>query len=78
MSHAVHTSDSRHFKKLWLARGGFIFPIYGIGEVRYVHPALSRGIRVNDRRKDVPAKLLSSINVLIRREAANDENFRGL
>jgi hypothetical protein len=34
--------------------------------------ALLNGIRVNDRRKDVPAKLLSSINALVRREAVND------
>ena len=72
MRHAIHTSDTRHFKKLWLDRGGFIFPIDGTGEVRYVHAEFPNGIRANSRRKDVPAKLLSCYNQIIRREAAND------
>ena len=73
---AIHTSDSRHFKKLWLDRGGLIFPIDGTGEVRYVHPAFPNSIRANDRRKDVQAKLLSRFNQIIRREAANDPCMR--
>lgn len=75
MRHATHTSDSRHFKKLWLDCGGFIFPIDGTGEVRYVHPTFPNGIRANDRRKDVQAKLLSRYNQIIRREAANDPHM---
>ena len=72
MNHAIHTSDNRTFKRLWQAQGGMIFPIDGTGEVRYVHAAFPTGIRVNNRRKDVPAKLLSRLNALIRRDAAND------
>lgn len=69
----IHTSDSRHFKRLWLDHGGFIFHVNRTGEVRYEHPWIVRGIRANDRRKDVPAKLISQLNQVIRMEAANDE-----
>lgn len=72
MNHAIHTSDIRAFKRLWQEHGGLIFPIDGTGEVRYVHPAFPTGVRVNNRRKDVAAKLLSRLNSLIRREAANE------
>ena len=70
--YAVHTSDNRHFKKLWREHGGFIFNVSGTGEVRYVHPAFVAGVKVNCRRKDVPAKLLSRLNSIIRSEAANE------
>ena len=69
---AIHTSDSRTFKKLWQEHGGFIFPINGTGEVRYVHHTFANDVRANGRRKDVPAKLLSRLKALIRHEAAND------
>ncbi len=72
MSRAIHTSDSRMFKRLWQEYGGLIFAVNGTGEVRYVHPAFTTGIRANDRRKDVPAKLLSRLNALIRKRASND------
>lgn len=72
MSRAIHTSDNRTFKRLWKEHGGLIFAVDGTGEVRYVHSAFITSIRANDRRKDVPAKLLSRLNALIRREAAND------
>ncbi len=75
MNHAIHTSDSRTFKKLWHEHGGLIFAISGTGEVRYVHSAFVTGVRANDRRKDVPAKLLTRLNALIRREAANDPSM---
>lgn len=75
MNHAIHTSDNRTFKRLWQERGGLIFAIDGTGEVRYVHPAFITGVRANDRRKDVPAKLLSRLNALIRRDAANDAHI---
>jgi len=76
MSGAIHTSDSRHFKRLWQEHGGLIFAVSGTGEVRYVHPAFVAGVRANDRRKDVPAKLLSRLNALIRIEAANDPHMQ--
>jgi len=72
---AIHTSDSRMFKKLWHEHGGFIFPINGTGEVRYVHPTFVNSVRANGRRKDVPAKLLSRLNSLIRQQAANDPSM---
>ena len=75
MGQAIHTSDNRHFKKLWQEHGGFIFAVRGTGEVRYVHPAFVTGVRANDRRKDVPAKLLTRLNALIRGEAANDPKW---
>jgi hypothetical protein len=75
MSKAIHTSDSRLFKRLWQEHGGFILAVSGTGEVRYVHPAFASCIRANDRRKDVPAKLLTRLNALIRHEAANDSLF---
>ena len=75
MDKPVHTSDARLFKRLWLEHGGFVFEVRGTGELRYVHPLYPKPIRANDRRKDVPAKLLSMLNRVIRIEAANDGDF---
>lgn len=75
MQHAIHTSDRRKFKKLWKEQGGLIIPILGTGEVRFVHPAFVNGIRADDRRNDVQAKLLSRLNALRRRDAANDPKW---
>jgi hypothetical protein len=61
-----HTSDIRAAKKMWLALGGSIVPVCGTGEVRYLHPQFSHPLRVNDRRKDVVAKLMSRINQVMR------------
>lgn len=77
MQTAIHTSDKRFFKRLWTESGGFIFPVDGTGEVRYVHSSFQNPVRVNNRRKDVPAKLLSRLNALRRQDAANDERFAG-
>ena len=60
----IHTSDVRHFKRLWLELGGTIESVRSTGEVRYLHSAFNRSVRANDRRKDVPAVLLSRLNVL--------------
>jgi hypothetical protein len=75
MTKAIHTSDARHFKKLWLGQGGEIIELRRTGEVRYVHTHFIDTVRSNDRRKDVPAVLLSRLNQLIRASAANDEVF---
>lgn len=75
MYKVIHTSDNRHFKRLWCDHGGMIFPIEGTGEVRYEHAAFNRSVRANNRRKDVPAKLLTRLNALIRQEAANDDQI---
>jgi len=72
MKCAVHTSDGRRAKRIWLSLGGTIVPVRATGEVRYLHPVFVDCIRANDRRKDPPAVLLSRINQLMRREAAND------
>lgn len=69
MANAIHTSDARHFKRLWLDLGGVIRPQRRTGEVRYLHPLFDRSVLANDRRKDVPAVLLSRLNQLIRVEA---------
>lgn len=63
---AIHTSDKRAFKRLWLACGGEIKPVAGTGEVRYLHARFARSIRANDRRHDVPAVLLSRMNQLLK------------
>ena len=66
MKQPIHTSDPRHFKKLWLASGGTIEAVRRTGEVRYSHASLTRTVRANDRRHDVPAVLLSRLNALMR------------
>lgn len=59
-----HTSDIRLAKRPWLEAGGQIEQVRRTGEVRYVHPDFERPLRLNDRRKDVPAKLLTRLNQL--------------
>ncbi len=66
---AVHTSDARLFKRLWLAHGGTIAAVRRTGEGRYAHPKFERTVRANDRRKDVPAVMLSRLNALLRSSA---------
>ena len=68
MANAVHTSDARHFKRLWVTLGGSIHGLRRTGEARYSHPLFADTVRANDRRKDVPAVLLSRLNQLIRME----------
>ena len=63
---AVHSSDARLFKRLWIAHGGTIVAVRRTGEPRYSHPRFERTVRANDRRKDVPAVLLSRLNELRR------------
>lgn len=62
MKSCYHTSDIRLAKRMWVACGGFIKPIPGTGEVRYSHPGFVKPLRVNDRRHDVPGKLMTRIN----------------
>ena len=66
MNHALHTESRRRFRREWLAVGGTIEDVYRTGEERYRHPLCAHPIRANKRRKDVPAKLLSSINSIHR------------
>lgn len=71
-SMAVHTSSVRHADDIWLMMGGHIEPIRRTGELRYSHAWLERPLRVNGRRHDVPAKLLTFINRIRKLKAAND------
>ena len=66
MNSALHTESRRRFRREWLAVGGTIEDVYRTGEERYRHPLCAHPIRTNKRRKDVPAKLLSSINAIYR------------
>jgi hypothetical protein len=75
MSSAIHTSDIRSFDKLWLLNGGHIETVRRTGERRYTNPAIPESVRTNGRRKDVPAVLLSRLNTLLRRKAANDPAY---
>ena len=72
MPRPIHTSDKRKFNRLWMSFGGDILALSGTGEARYVHCHFVDTVRINDRRHDVPAVLLSRLNQLIRSAAAND------
>lgn len=76
MIFTIHTSNSRKFKKLWLRHGGVITSVNRTGEARYTHHLFSNTIRVNDRRKDVPAKLLSRLNTILHLEAIEVANIK--
>lgn len=75
MKNPIHTSDIRHFNKLWYMVDGRVVPIRGTGELHYVHDSMPHPVRANGRRKDVPAVLLSRLNQLLRSEAANDPHW---
>ena len=75
MNAPIHTSNARRANRIWLLLGGRMVPVRRTGEVRYFHEAFEDSIRANARRHDVPAVLLSRINQLIRKAAANDPNW---
>lgn len=58
----IHTSDRRLADRLWKALGGAVVPVRRTGELFYLHPNFRAPLRLNGRRHDVPAKLLSRIN----------------
>lgn len=72
---AIHTSDAHRADRIWLLMGGRIEPVRRTGERRYIHDLFDRPLRINGRRDDVPAKLLSRINQLMKLRAANDPNW---
>lgn len=72
----VHTSDIRKADHEWLMLGGRIEHITGTGETRYRHDALAKPLRINGRRNDVPAKLMTLLNQVAKMAAANDPHFR--
>lgn len=69
----LHTSDGRQAERLWLLLGGQVIPVRRTGEKFFIHDHFQAPLRLNGRRADVPAKLLSRLNQLIRLKAANDE-----
>lgn len=73
--HAIHTSDGHRADRIWLLLGGSIEPVRRTGEKRYIHNLFDRPLRTNARRDDVPAKLLSRINQLMKLQAANDASW---
>ncbi|HNY48656.1 MAG TPA: hypothetical protein PKN64_16995 [Casimicrobium sp.] len=62
----ISTSDRRTLDKVWRSIGGRIEPLSGTGEVIYTHPAMNRRIRVNNRKKQTCATVLSKLNQLLR------------
>lgn len=74
-STAIHITNSRQADRMWLLLGGHIEPVRGTGEKRYSHLHFAHPLRTNARRNDVPAKLLSRLNQLLRMRAANDPQW---
>ena len=73
--HAIHTSDAHRADRIWLLLGGTIEDVRRTGERRYIHNLFDRPLRTNGRRNDVPAKLLSRINQVMKLQAANDAKW---
>lgn len=71
----IHISDIHRADQIWLLLGGRIENIRRTGETRYRHDALPRPLRVNGRRNDVPAKLLTLLNRITKLQAANAPRF---
>ncbi len=71
----IHTSNPHQADRMWLLLGGQIEPVRGTGEKRYLHEQFSHPLRTNGRRQDVPAKLLSRLNQLLKVRAANDPRW---
>lgn len=71
----IHTTNPHQADRMWLLLGGRIEPVRGTGEKRYLHEQFTNPLRTNGRRNDVPAKLLSRLNQLLRRRAANDSRW---
>jgi hypothetical protein len=72
---AIHTTSLGKADSLWISLGGEFGPVRRTGEKRYSHVHFASPLTINGRRNDVPAKLLSRINQLIRRKAANDDHW---
>lgn len=72
---AIHTTNPLQADRMWLLLGGRIEPVRRTGEKRYLHEQFSHPLRTNGRRNDVPAKLLSRLNQLLKLRAANDPNW---
>lgn len=68
-STAIHTSDAVHADRVWRKLGGHIEAVRRTGEKRYTHARFAAPLTINGRRQDVPGKLLSRLNQLLRMEA---------
>lgn len=71
----IHTTNGRIAERMWILLGGEVRPVRRTGEKFYIHDFFQAPLRLNGRRDDVPAKLLSRLNQLIRAKAANDDRF---
>lgn len=71
----IHTTNGRRAERTWILLGGEVRAARRTGEKFFVHEFFESPLRLNGRRDDVPAKLLSRINQLIRAKAVNDEKF---
>ena len=71
----IHTSNPHRADRIWLLLGGRIEPVRATGEKRYLHEQFAHPLRTNGRRNDVPAKLLSRLNQLLKMRAANDPRW---
>jgi hypothetical protein len=71
----IHTTNPLRVDRMWLLLGGRIEPVRRTGEKRYSHDQFPHPLRTNARRNDVPAKLLSRLNQLLRAQAANDPQW---
>lgn len=68
----LHTSSPQRADRLWVSLGGHIESVRGTGEKRYRHDHFAHSLRTNGRRQDVPAKLLSRLNQLLKARAASE------
>ena len=66
----IHSSDPHKVDGIWLMLGGRITPVRRTGEKRYRHDQFESPLTVNGRRHDVPAKLISRLNQIIRKTPA--------
>lgn len=74
----IHTSSPAKADGMWLMLGGKIAPVRRTGEKRYTHQFFPFPLTINGRREDVPAKLLSRINQLVRASTANDDRYSAI
>jgi hypothetical protein len=72
---AIHTTNPLRADRLWLLLGGRIEPVRRTGEKLYIHDLFAHPLRTNARRNDVPAKLLSRLNQLLKANAANEATW---
>lgn len=75
MNDCCHTSSLRLAKKMWIHYGGSIAFVRRTGEVFFRHPLFAKPLRVNNRRLDVPGKLMSLLNQIRRYQSAKDRTM---